>query len=385
MKENRINFKINGENKTIIVSKDIVNILMGLVFIISSALLLGITELFKIGWDWSLLLNKDFWLLYFIRLAVMYLAFFGAYVIKRCRNLKLPKVLIPREVLKYNKKLISNNFKTADCESWTKYVYSYSKKLELWQRKLQEKNSRLNIVEPTEPKCEYRFDSKIKRAFRFLWLIKFWFQTVHYKFKKKIYNRRKKKREYYEEQLRNCDIHTEVIELYRKRKFKEAKELLNTIENDDFRLFYPTYKELTFNKLFNVSIEITDGDKETFNYNEKHTIIQKIITSIGVGCIFIAIITSIALDIKKVSLMTIMYIAMNLILMCWYIFNGVRTADKFVFGNVMRADSNRIKVSNLYRDDCLINGDEWAKAFKDNKDIDKMLEENVNKEKKDKE
>ena len=43
----------------------------------------------------------------------------------------------------------------------------------------------------------------------------------------------------------------------------------------------------------------------------------------------------------------------------------------------MRADNNRIKVCNLYRDDCLANGDEWAKEFKDNKDIDNMMEDKV--------
>ncbi len=376
MKEKRINFKINGENKTIVISKDIVNTLLGLIFIISSAILLGIFEMFKIGWDWSLLLNEEFWIGYFIKLAMNYLAFFGAYIIRRGRNLKSPRVLIPREVLRHNKTLISNNFKTSDCESWTKNVYSYGRKLELYKKKLQEKNSKLNVVEPTEPKCEYKLN-KFQKCFKFLWTIKFKFLKTIYRYRKWKYNRHKKKREYFEEQLRNCEIHKEVINLYRQRKVKEAKELLDSIKHDDFRLFYPTFKELTYNKLFNVCIEITDGDKETFDYNERSTIVQKVIKSIGIGCISLAIMTSVGLDIKQVSILSLVYIAMNLILMCWFIFNGTRTADKFVFGNVMRADNNRIKVCNLYRDDCLANGDEWAKEFKDNKDIDNMMEDKV--------
>ena len=57
---------------------------------------------------------------------------------------------------------------------------------------------------------------------------------------------------------------------------------------------------------------------------------------------------------------------MNLITMLWFVYNGIKSADSLVFGSMMQADANRIKVSNLYRDDCIKNGDMWAKSLKDN-------------------
>ena len=51
--------------------------------------------------------------------------------------------------------------------------------------------------------------------------------------------------------------------------------------------------------------------------------------------------------------------------MLWFGYNGIKSADSLVFGSMMQADANRIKVSNLYRDDCIKNGDIWAKSLKD--------------------
>lgn len=252
---------------------------------------------------------------------------------------------------------IANNYRTADCEFWLKWVYSYSKKIELYQRKLQEKNASLSIVEPTKP---------IEREVKGIKRLKYKIQLARYTRKLKQYNKNKAKRGYYEAQLRNCEIHNAVIELFRQRKVDEGKELLKNIEQDDFQIFYPRYKEITFNKLFNMNIEADRIGEESLNYREKSILLQKISKSVAVGCLSLAVMTSLALDFKSISFMSFVYMLMNLITMLWFVYNGIKSADSLVFGSMMQADANRIKVSNLYRDDCIKNGDTWVKSLKDN-------------------
>ncbi len=350
--DKKFSFTLGEERKTIIIAKDIMSSILGLAFIGASALLLGLFEMFKIGWNFSILKNSSFWVSYFVKLAMLYLAFFGAYIIRKQKNLKSPKVLMQREILRHNKREIANNHRTADCEFWLKAVYSYSKKLELYQKRLQEKNANLSIVEPTKPKESKRLIYKYKLA--------------KYKRALKRYTKNKEKREYYEEQLKNCEMHLQVIELYMRRKIQEGKKLLESIENDGFQLFMPRYKEITYNKIFNVSIEASKEDREEFRYREKSILLQKITKSVAIGCISIATMTSLALDFKSISFMSVVYMLMNLITMLWFVYNGIKSADILVFGSMMQADANRIKVSNLYRDNCLQNGDSWAKSLKDN-------------------
>lgn len=349
--EKKFSFNIGKEKKTVIVSKDIMSSILGLAFIVASALLLGLFEIFKIGWDFSILKNSSFWVSYLVKLAMLYLAFFGAYIIRKQKNLKSPKVLMQREILRHNKREIANNHRTADCEFWLKEVYSYSKKVELYQKRLQEKNANLSIVEAVEPK-----DSK-----GLMYKVKLW----QYKRAMKRYESNKKKRAYYEEQLKNCEIHLQVIWLYMQRKREEGKELLESIVNDGFQLFLPRYKAVTYNKIFNVSVESSKEEREEFGYREKSILLQKISKSIAIGCISIAIMTSLALDFKAVSFQSVVYMLMNLITMLWFVYNGIKSADILVFGSMMQADANRIKVSNLYRDNCIENGETWAIQLKD--------------------
>ena len=361
--DKKFSFTLGNEKKTVIVLKDIVGSILGLVFIGASALLLGLFEMFKIGWDFSLLFNSSFWVSYLVKLVMLYLAFFGAYIMRRQKNLKSPKVLVQREILKQNKNYISNNYMTADCEFWLKWVYSYNKKVELYRKKLQEKNANLSIVEPTKPKeIEGKGIAQLKYKI----------QLARYIRKVKQYNKNKAKREYYENQLRNCEIHNAVIELFRQRKVEEGKDILKSIEQDDFQLFYSRYKEVTFNKLFNMNVDIEKGEEESLSYREKSILLQKVSKSVAVGCISLAVMTSLALDFKDISFMSFVYMLMNLITMLWFVYNGIKSADSLVFGSMMQADANRIKVSNLYRDDCIKNGHIWERNLKDN-DIEKEM------------
>ena len=92
-----------------------------------------------------------------------------------------------------------------------------------------------------------------------------------------------------------------------------------------------------------------DADRigeESLSYREKSILLQKVSKSVAVGCLSLAVMTSLALDFKSISFMSFVYMLMNLITMLWFVYNGIKSADSLVFGNMMQADANRIKVSN---------------------------------------
>ena len=157
----QISFNFNGQKKTIILGKDIIKKLIGIAFILISAGLLGIFELVKMGWNATILKNTSFWVSYFIKLANLYIAFFGAYIFRKSQDLKNPKVLIPKEILKANKVLISNSFKTDDCEKWLENVFNYERKLEIFKNHLINENIKLMTSEPVKPE-EAKHFVKIK-------------------------------------------------------------------------------------------------------------------------------------------------------------------------------------------------------------------------------
>ena len=350
-----VDFKLYGKKITVVLSKDILTRLIGFLFIIISTGLLGVFEFFKWGWDWSMLSNNEFWSGYFIKLMTLYVAFFGAYLIKRSVNLNNQKIVIQKATLRENKKLISKHFKTSHCETWIEKVKNYSNKLELYRDYLDSKNSRLNLIEPKEPDKDCKC-YKLKLFF--------------YHIQKKRYDNGVVLRSKYEEQLTLVEKHIEVINLYRKNDFKGAKQLYKSFEKEDmFKYFMPGYKGLNYQKLFNVTMEGQHFNSKTIEYKEFSTITKKIVITIGIGCILLAFITSIVLDLTKtINYMTFVYIALNILLMLWYVLNGILTANKFVFGNVLNADAERIKICNEYRDDCIALQEDWAKDLKSETD-----------------
>ena len=356
-----VTFNLYGQKHKVILSRDIIQRGIGILFIVLSAGLLGVFELFKWGWDLSMLKNYEFWSGYFIKLAMLYLAFFGAYIFQRSRNLNNPKVVIQKQTLKQNKKLISSHFQTSHCERWIENVLNYEDKLSIYQEFLEHKNSSLNLVEPHEP----IIGCKLYKLKLFIFQIR-----------KKKYDQGEKLRNYYEQQLDIINKHKQVIELYKSDKIEEAKALYKTFEReDDFKYFMPNYKGLNFPKLFNVSMESQHQKSNIVDYKETSVVVMKVIKTISFGCILLAFIGSIVPEIiKDINYMTIIFIVFNMLLMLWYILNGVLTANKFVFGNVMSADAERIRICNKYRDDCIKNHIDWVKDLKS--EIDYVDEKN---------
>ena len=357
----KIEFNLYGKKQTIFLSRDLLKKIIGLIFIFASAGLLGVLKLFEIGWNWDFLKNTAFWSDYFIRLGLFFLALFGAYVFRRSYDVNSPKIQKLKTTIRYNKSLIADASKTEDCENYLKNVFNYEKKLEIYKRKLQQKNANLSISEVKKPELR-TLNNKFCNFFA---KIMFKFKMLNFKIKTKRLETKKRKRAFLERQLEIVKVHYQIIGLYKDKKYDEADKLYATIqEEDQFKYFMPRFKELTFNKLFNVSIE-KSGNEEDFEYHEAGTLFNRICRMASLGCIFLAIIMSITLSITDgIDLNTILFIVLNLILMLWYVLNGILAADRFVFGNVLQADENRIRVCNLYRDNCKRLGEDWVKGFK---------------------
>ena len=351
MNMREVTFNLYGRKHKVILSMDLLQRGIGVLFVLMSAALLGVFELFKWGWDWSILNNSVFWSGYFIKLGILLLAFFGAYVFQRSRNLNNPKVVIQKQTIKHNKKLIMDNFQTTHCEKWIAYVHNYEDKLSIYREYLEHKNSNLNLIEPREPLKDELF---------------YKLRYIIYKEKKRKYLIGVEQRKYYEKQLELVNKHVQVIELFREEKVDEAKSLFKTFEKeDDFKYFMPHYRGLNFPKLFNVSMEGQHTSSNSVDYKEPSTLAKKLITMVGIGCVLLAFIGSIVLELgKNFNYMTIIFIALNLLMALWYVLNGIMTANKFVFGNVMSADAERIKICTKYRDDCIKINKDWVKGFK---------------------
>lgn len=357
----KIEFNLYGKKQTIFLSRDLIKKVIGLLFIVISAGLLGVLKLFEIGWDWSFLKNIAFWSDYFIRLALLFLALFGAYVFRRSYDINSAKVQKAKLIIRHNKSLIADASKTEDCENYLKKVFNYERKLEIYKRKLQQKNANLSIYDIKKPELR-TLNNKFRNFFA---KITFKLKMLNFKLKTKKVETKRKKREVLERQLEIVKVHYQIICLNKDKKYAEANILYETVQSEDqFKYFLPHYKELTFNKLFNVSIE-KSGNEDGFDYHEAGTLFNRICRMAAIGCVLLAIIMSITLSItKKIDLNTILFIILNLILVLWYVFNGILAADRFVFGNVLQADENRIRVCNLYRDNCKRLGEDWVNGFK---------------------
>lgn len=350
----KITFKIYGNKKSVIISKDFMTILIGAALILLSAVLLGLLEFLKAGCDLSAISEPSFWTSYIVKLVILYFGLAGIYIIKRTINMQSPKIVIPREVLKENKRIITSNYKTSDFEFWLKNVYNYNKKVEEYREYL---TAQFKLYGAQEPKTSCKnYDKKLKR-----------------------YNECVATRLEIENQLKLCDKHLEIIDLYRKHKKDEAKALYETIkDNDGFRFFKNKVKVVHYEKLFNVETN-GGGQEEDISYNEMKSILRKVMPSIFLGAVMLAFMTSLVLERNDVSLINLIYIGINLLTFIWYLYTGNKLANHIVFSVIQQADNNRLKICSQYVVDCKANGDEWVSKFGGESDvIDQLQKENEN-------
>lgn len=359
-----------GKGKQLLITRDVLKVGIGLIIIIGDALLAGIIQLFEFGFDMSYLFSSEFWTAYSIKLVISYVALFGAYVIRKVKNRHNPKFVVQRERIKDCKKEIVKAKKIGVCKNWLKFVFNYKKKVEIYQEIITKKYEKLIFTEPEKPnKDDYDMETWLgKRKYKRAMLI--------YNKKYKKYAKSESLRKYYEEQLTVCEIHLQIIQAYKEHNIEKAKSLQKQIENIDCMKNYKLhYKSVTYNRLFNVDLGNVKHD-DSIEYNEASILIKKILPAIFGGLISVALLTSVIVHTKSFTAETVLLIALNLIVMIWFVFTGIRLADSFVLGVVYTADSNRIMICEEFLEDSALNGDSWVENIDTDTDTDVKEEQN---------
>ena len=358
-----------GKNKHLIVTKDIISMFMGVLILIADALLAGLLQLYEFGFDLSYLKTTEFWTSYAMKLAISYTALFGAYIIKKNANKRNPKFLIQREKIKESKDAIVKARKIGNCKNWLKFVYNYTKKVEIYQGIITKKYEKLIYTEPEEPdKDSYNLES-------FLGRLKYNNAKANYNKALNKYKKTEEHRKYYEQQLMVCDKHFKIIDAYKKHNMLEVQRLQDEIKDIDcMKNCRLRYKNVTYNRLFNVDLGSSKHDN-SIEYNEASTLAKKILSAIVTGFISCGLLTSLIIDPQTVSGNTILLIILNLFLIAWFTFTGIRIADSFILGTVYAADGNRLIICEEFIEDCALNGDDCVQ------EIDTRLDLNVESEK----
>jgi len=349
--------KIKCGKKQVIVTKDLLTIATGIVILVVDSLLAGFLQLFEFGFDWTYITKSEFWTAYCIKLAISYIALFGAYIIRRVINKKSPKFIAQREKIKDSKNAIVKARKISNCKNWLKFVYNYTKKVEIYQDIITSKYEKIIFKEPEQPDTDYLDENKFFDKLKIARL------NRNYKIAKAKYEKSEKLRKFYEAQLKVCDKHFEIIDAYKHHDMEKVKKLQEEIKENDFMKHYNLhYKNVTYNKLFNVDLSSTRKD-DRIEYNEAGILAKKIMPSLLMGVVGCAVVTSVVVQTGSFSATTIFMIALNLLMMAWFMFSGIRIADSFIFGVVFAADNNRIIICEEFIEDSALLGDNWTQTI----------------------
>lgn len=360
--------------KRVIITKDSISILVGIVIIISDILLAGLLQLFEFGFDASALMSDTFWSGYFLKLAIAYIALFGAYTIRKTANRHNPKFVTQREKIKDCKAVVVKHKKVGNFKNWLKYVYNYSKRVEKYQALINKKYEKLIFEEPEKPSAVDYDDTpagkhKLAKATR-----KYNRRMVRYK-------KNEEMRKYCEQQLAICDIHFEIIQNYKVHNLEKVKALQAEIkETDCMKKYNLHYKNITYNKLFNVDLTSKKQD-DSIEYNEATILVKKLLPLLLLGIACFALLSSVTGGLTQWEPETLLLIGLNLVMMLWFMFSGIRLADSFVLGTVFAADANRLMICEEYLEDGTLNGDDWTQEIDTNAEpevavVNKKAQEN---------
>lgn len=345
--------KIKFKNKEILVNKDFMTTLIGFALIVLAILLSGIMQLGEMGFNADNLKDVGFWSGYFTKLLLIYLALFGSYIIRRMYNRQTPKFITQRETLKEFKEAIVKSGKIQECKNWLKNVYNYRKKVEIYQNHMLVKYEKSCKEEPIKP--IFTDDEELSFWQRYIR------KRVLSKYNKKLqkWKELQVKRGYYQSQIDVCETHLKIIEAYVANDEEKVNKLKESIkEIDGMNDFQSHFKPITFEKLFNVDL-LRGVEADSIDYNENKHIAKKILPSIFFGLIIVIIAMSIFFTSKDFSFQTVILILLNILLILFYSFNGIRLADNIVFGVIFIADSNRITICEQFKEDSKKHGDNW--------------------------
>ena len=347
---------INYKNKEIVIDKEFFNFLLGIILVISCALISGILQLIEIGFDFSLIKNSNFWTAYLLKLIIGYLCLFGCYLLKKNNNKKSAKFITQRQDIIDYRTAIIKGMKVSEFKNWLKHVYNYRKKVELYQEYLLTRNEKIEIEMPDEID-EESFKSENKFVSFFL-KIKLRFAKRNYSRKLKKYNKGLERREYILKQLKVCNIHFQIIEAYKKKDNEIVKELNSEIlDNSELNSFKAKFKKVTYSRIFNFDI-LNDRVDDSIEYNEKRFLAKSILPFMFLSAMGVCLLASIIPALKDFGLDNLILICLNLFVVGWNAFSGNMLANKYCWSILYNADANRINILSEFKEDCNLSHEE---------------------------
>ena len=340
---------IRYKNKEIIIDKEFFNFLLGVILIVSCALVSGVLQLIEIGFDFTLIKTSAFWSGYLLKLVIGYLCLFGCYLLKKNNNKKSAKFVTQRQdIIDYRTAIIKSG-KVAELKNWLKNVYNYRKKVELYQEFLLQKNERIEAEKPEDINKElFRSENKV---INFFLGIKLWFANKIYYIKLKKYNKALEKQEYIAKQLEVCNIHFQIIDAYKKNDNETIKSLSASIKDNDYlNSFKAKFKKVTYSRIFNFDI-LNDRADDSIEYNEKKFLIKNILPFMILSAMGVCLLASIVPAFRNFGLDNLILICLNLFVIGWNAFSGNMLANRFCWSSLYNADSNRINILSEFKED----------------------------------
>lgn len=294
---------VNYDGTKLAATKEIVTQIAGLSLISLSALLLGLFDFSELRFDFGKILTSEFWINYFIKLALYYTAFIGMYIITRNKQMQSKRTLTHKGEIQKLRKYIVENRLIEDLDNWLDNVYGLKIAIIAWKFELERKYKK-------ERKNKIRGNYKAEHA-----LIS--------KYDKLLLAREKK-------------------------NVEEEQELLKTLPEYDHNI-ERRKRGVNYNNLFNVDYYSHLAEESIF-VREMWVVMQKILPSLGVGMVAMAFISTMLPPMfKPLTAESIINCVISLFFLALYCFNGARIASDVVNINIYNADNVRISIVERFK------------------------------------
>lgn len=289
-------------NREIVITKNLLYQLLGGVLLAVALILMELFNFVEAEFDFSLLAKPSFWSSYFFKLLLSYLAYFGIYIIMKEHYLRSPKIVIQRERLRDEKAAIVQGRQIDSFEKWLNNLYNFQIAITRWRLNAEKRYMKAKTDEERKP---------IK------------------------------------EELLRIDKFNELLKARKDKNTALEEELLQGLQTDEINRFMPN---LSYTKLFNVNYS-NCANEDSVEYEEGRTILGRIAPTIAFGVFLTAMLSSLLPPLfLEVTAEVIIQAIGSLLLLCWYVFNGLRMAYTIVFGRVYGADSVRLDICERYKE-----------------------------------
>ncbi|MDD3862251.1 MAG: hypothetical protein PHV79_00130 [Clostridia bacterium] len=334
--------EISYKCKKIIITSDKMTIFTGIVLIILSFILSGFFAFISVGFNTQALTTVDFYLAWVISMAIVYLCFFGTYVIRKTHNLKDAKLVRCRQELRDFRVSIVRGNNIQNCENWLK-IYNYKKRVEIHRDDLLDAYRK---IKPSKPQQDLQNGN--------------WFKRNKYKKQCARYKKASELQSYLKTQLNYTNIHFEVIKKLEAGDIEGAEKVKDTIgEDDTYASAKIAWRDVYFNHLFNGSLK---NKQSTIFVNEGLELFNNIKLMLLLSFCTTAITTTMLLKPGSIDVYTIIAVIFNLATLLAYAVCAIKIADGVVFNSIFPAEQNKLTICDLFKEDCNLKHATWVDA-----------------------